>query len=625
MIDGNCSPAKILCESVTLPLLMATPLVSASLLLTLVAPSVCQFTLRSNFFSAGDVTADHAAADLSVELTASDEKLTMFSDGLRPIFIALPKNAFGNLDFKTGRYALHRFFVAQHSWYIRGLEPTNGKTEEVIERDRDAWVPTFLLKKLETSMGEKGLSLHDLAAMAAALEDLVVEESNGRLGLLYAGLQQSKDIAASRSQLEFTLETHLIIYLCRGNFSFAGADEIRQKVAWFKNNSKSWPPAQTWLSRHVQEHSGPIESDKTFTFSEVQEKAALVGKTFGFHNDKECTDLKASLMEMVPRSRKAGRIRLADFYRQGIYTRWGLTEKQDYLKALGALDDSNASNPLVIISNYIQGRENCLDSSKLYALCCRNECEDLLATLEKQIKAPTAAPGDILALVENLSSPTVAGPRKLQEIQVSRLHDMAAMHGGQVNIHGRLFSQWMHHLYPNECPFPHEGGMFSIAVADFGDDEKAHTDEEVRALVDADRCTLSNVAASAAEMADLPWSMTEELLVPPAPAVSASSGSRILRGISLLISAGLAVILAWTAKVPSHKLPYIIQRLEMVTMRQGIRWQVPAILALVLFAFLAGLVNKFFFFLGSFGGVSVTLAPKLFPDQFVNKKKILPM
>ena len=42
-----------------------------------------------------------------------------------------------------------------------------------------------------------------------------------------------------------------------------------------------------------------------------------------------------------------------------------------------------------------------------------------------------------------------------------RLSDIADHHGGMVPLHGRLFAQWLHHLHPHECPYPHMSGTTS--------------------------------------------------------------------------------------------------------------------------------------------------------------------
>merc|ERR1719160_744650 len=43
--------------------------------------------------------------------------------------------------------------------------------------------------------------------------------------------------------------------------------------------------------------------------------------------------------------------------------------------------------------------------------------------------------------------------------QKTQLAEIASLHDGQVPIHGRLFAQWLHFVFPHECPYPHMGGL----------------------------------------------------------------------------------------------------------------------------------------------------------------------
>merc|ERR1719382_1880957 len=128
----------------------------------------------------------------------------------------------------------------------------------------------------------------------------------------------------------------------------------------------------------------------------------------------------------------------------------------EYLKRLGALDDTDPKQPSLITANYVSARPNCLDASNVYTLCCSNLCEDLMIHLEREIGQSTAPPEVIAALVSDLASDTVAVPRELPPALLSRLHEIAALHGGEVPLHGRLFSQWMHHAFPLECQYPQQ-------------------------------------------------------------------------------------------------------------------------------------------------------------------------
>merc|ERR1719424_839585 len=87
-----------------------------------------------------------------------------------------------------------------------------------------------------------------------------------------------------------------------------------------------------------------------------------------------------------------------------------------------------------------------------------DECETLLGHVERHVAGSHAAPSELVAFVAALPSSTVASNRTLPPSQVHRLYKIAEQHGGRVPIHGRLFMQWMHMVYPRECAFPHLSG-----------------------------------------------------------------------------------------------------------------------------------------------------------------------
>merc|ERR1719343_741878 len=154
-----------------------------------------------------------------------------------------------------------------------------------------------------------------------------------------------------------------------------------------------------------------------------------------------------------------GRVLLKDFYGSALGgSGWQFSESEDYLRELGALDESDAKRKAVIIPNYVYAPSNCLASSGMYAVCCLNECEGLLGHIEREIGSPHAVPERILAITAKLPSSTVPAPRDLSDTLRSRLNEVASHHGGTVPLHGRLFAQWLHHAYPRECPYPHKSG-----------------------------------------------------------------------------------------------------------------------------------------------------------------------
>jgi len=89
-----------------------------------------------------------------------------------------------------------------------------------------------------------------------------------------------------------------------------------------------------------------------------------------------------------------------------------------------------------------------------------------MSHLEKEIDAPEAEPSRIAAIVASLPSSTVEAPRTLSPTLLGRLDEAAAAHGGTVQLHGRLFGQWMHNAFPRECPFPHVAGATNPQTPD---------------------------------------------------------------------------------------------------------------------------------------------------------------
>merc|ERR1719263_781889 len=106
-------------------------------------------------------------------------------------------------------------------------------------------------------------------------------------------------------------------------------------------------------------------------------------------------------------SHHTGRVPLSKFYKFSINNDWRFGESEEYLRELGALDDTSSwLGPQVIIPNYLQATSNCIVSRPHYLVCCVNECESLLGELESAIQAPSALSDTILAIVRGMTSQT---------------------------------------------------------------------------------------------------------------------------------------------------------------------------------------------------------------------------
>merc|ERR1719512_543671 len=163
-----------------------------------------------------------------------------------------------------------------------------------------------------------------------------------------------------------------------------------------------------------------------------------VGEHYGKFQTLECRGIKNALLDL---SDGSGRVRLAKFYQAAFENRTShFTESPDYLRHLGVLDDTDPRQPAVIVTNYLYARANCLASSSLYSICCLDECEALMAQLERNIANPVASPQKVAELVATMSSETVSAPRNISEPMRRRLDDIAGRHEGSIPLHGRLFA-----------------------------------------------------------------------------------------------------------------------------------------------------------------------------------------
>jgi hypothetical protein len=193
--------------------------------------------------------------------------------------------------------------------------------------------------------------------------------------------------------------------------------------------NKDWEQLQEWV-HNLQVELFPNQD--TLTYNETSRVVEEVGRRYGTYNDAMCGSLKEELLSIE--AKKAGRVRLTEFYKKGLKGLFEFDEKIEYLRYLGVLDESDPKQPHVIVPNYISSRANCLTTSNFYVVCCRNECEDFLATLEKQVGSESATPDQILKIVAGLQ------PQSLQsKTKEDRLQDIADMNGGYVPLHGRLF------------------------------------------------------------------------------------------------------------------------------------------------------------------------------------------
>jgi hypothetical protein len=309
------------------------------------------------------------------------------------------------------------------------------------------------------------------------------------------------------------LQGYMVAYIFGVPPSELTPGSLKQMVRHIKSVYPNWPDVEMFLQDTRQTidylHRQKINyfMMPSAGFDDIMKNIEIISDRFGVFQNSECMRLKEDLLEREVG--ETGRVRLADFYRSAIN---GVDhhETVDSLRELGALDETAANGPHVIIPNYVQSSTNCILSTSLYSVCCMNECEHFLAHIEANIGAPEATAERILKVVATLPSSTVDAPRNLSLVHQQRLNDIADEHWGMVPLHSRLFFQWLHHVYPRECPYPHRSGTTkSQHVSDWTEDVARGATEEEKIAI------MSNHSTTPEEYhGELQWSGHDEMLMP---------------------------------------------------------------------------------------------------------------
>eukprot|EP00928_Gymnodinium_smaydae_P022894 TRINITY_DN1908_c0_g1_i1.p1 TRINITY_DN1908_c0_g1~~TRINITY_DN1908_c0_g1_i1.p1 ORF type:complete len:571 (-),score=73.73 TRINITY_DN1908_c0_g1_i1:110-1822(-) len=391
---------------------------------------------------------------LGSDHTASIERrLAPMEVMLRPTLSALPRDEQGRYGHKSVQYALHRLFVKKHGWYLMLLSGESSPGSTLADN-----LPEYLQGLFEARLGSHGLVAHEVALLAAALENLVHREAMTRLDQAY----EVEGISANASGMSVEQADSLIdTYMAMGILGESG-ESLRRKsryprqrlITSIEYRYDGWPAVRTFAREVREESSG----DRTeFAYADVLDVVERIADRYGRWQNRECDALKSQLLS-IEEEEYNGRVTLAKFYNASLEDRVPFNESRDFLRQLGALDETQKDTPRLLVSNYVLSLANCLSESAYYTQCCINECENFLEHLERELASPDAEPDRIAALIPGLSSTFTPAKQTLQPKLLQRLHSIADGKTGRVLLHSRSFAQWLHHVFPRECPYPHVWG-----------------------------------------------------------------------------------------------------------------------------------------------------------------------
>mmetsp|Transcript_131418 Transcript_131418/g.239030 ORF Transcript_131418/g.239030 Transcript_131418/m.239030 type:complete len:566 (-) Transcript_131418:257-1954(-) len=410
------------------------------------------------------------------------QRVREIEKALKPMWQTLPKNEHGRIERRSLRYAVHRYFMQQSSLMIRGFEPSRPTNQshwgvaDILSQQ----VPGYVEAVLESHHAQqKGFGLEDAVSLVVMLEQLILDSDHTLLDKIYRDQRKPTHRALTQNGLKQVLEAYLVNWM-------VGEDQEAVTIL-LSNKTLLQQTLPHWdgIVSFAQGQATALDFDrqqfrrnarntlaKHFSFDEVHDVVGSVTKTFASFWDSECASMKNSLVEMDTHG--TGRVPLSKFYAATVDGEWRFGESEEYLREMGALDETSAwHGKQVIIPNYMQAASNCIVSTPHYLVCCVNECEALMGEIEVEIGAPTATPKEILAVVGNMTSQTTLdddAPPHLKGSLTTQLKEVANANGGKVPLHGRLFAQWLHYAFPRECPFPHKTGVAaSVTPSEFGD------------------------------------------------------------------------------------------------------------------------------------------------------------
>lgn len=437
-----------------------------------------------------------------------------------PMWTSLPKNGVGNIAKPSLRFSVHRHFMQEHHLSIVGLEPAQFNTEHEEVVLLTEFAPQFVRDVLHEGATESGYSLDDVVTMIAAIEQLLQGTTRDILdeAFQYDGL--STKVLLDEDEVTRVLELYASVWML-GEIHQGAVDPDSSPDDIHENwdDVLEFVEGQVETFKHARRFAGAEPKRGLvwtpfrpyFSLEDIESIAARMTMEFGKYWEGECSRIKNLLVDMD--KREAGRVPLKDFYGAATRGEWRFSESKSYLRQLGALDETSSwHGPQLILTNYIQGPSNCIISADHYRVCCSNECEFILDEIEEAIGGPLGDAEQIIGIVNNITV-SLDEPK---DVQVSgkmrkQLKEIASGNGGKIALHSRLFAQWLHYVFPRECPFPHKAGTTVALTPDrYGEDHVASEREMHNYIQEAHQSSHRTLDTEEDDMSQ--WSHEEEHL-----------------------------------------------------------------------------------------------------------------
>lgn len=458
----------------------------------------------------------------------SDEQVAKIREIITPIFRTLPKNGHGRIERRSLRHIVYRYFNQKSALIVRGFElarPAHNDSAWGTADILSQRVPAYVESALESNHAqEHGFDLDDAVHMVVTIAELIFDSESTLLEKAYASLQKSTATSLTQSSLHQVLDAYIVHWMM-GSVDGINVAALLRNEKLLKKSFPVWDHLSGLVRGQVQafdyqKQKKPRASrspfDIHYKFDDAHEIVGSITRTFASFWESECATMKNQLMTMDAQG--TGRVPLARFYGTGLDEDWRFGESEVYLRELGALDETSSwRGKQVIVPNYMQAASNCIITTDHYNICCQNDCESIFMAIEANVSAPSALPETLLDVVSQMSYVSQEtldeSAAHLDRTLTRQLQQIAAAHGGRVPLHGRLFAQWLHYVFPRECPFPHKAGTAVTATpTQYGTAYRA-SENEMQQHASAANDTALPSSASKEELEWMSqWSEEEELI-----------------------------------------------------------------------------------------------------------------
>lgn len=450
---------------------------SSLVILVLLAPVGAQMIRREKRKRDVGSSQLHAALRKALE-SVSTERLMHVEESLRPSYEAFPKDARGNLPPHRVLPALVRaYFAKEHGWLLRGLETPGSAIIAPGETFRNSHSPnaetgeitdvhilqdklpelTAALKDatLRPASAASGLSLGDVVQTVASLEQLLLDESLPLLKAAYF-LNQHGDENTQPSLVEpdlnEVLQSYLLLFrhgIPRNTTDIHAHKRMRARA----RRSSDWSNLTQFVSQSVGESSHLKDASGNFSWSAASSTVLALAQRYGEFQNRECGEMKSALMALDTTG--SGRVSLRDFHGAPGHPHYQFTEGEDFLRKAGILSEEPDSELKdVLIANYLLGPSNCIASSEYFAVCCLNECEGIVSEIEGAMQSAAGLASQVADAVAAIKVKRSMADSETLPTELTQSLANAADDTGAVVLHSAAFRQWLHRVFPNECPRP---------------------------------------------------------------------------------------------------------------------------------------------------------------------------